>query len=82
MTSNDGEHVLGPGDAACWPAGSANAHHVLNRSDAPCTYLICGTRVPRDVVHYPELGRTLYIDGPAWRLVDADGTLLKEGVEE
>src|SRR5438552_3750602 len=32
VVENDGEHVLRPGDAACWPAGVPNAHFVVNRS--------------------------------------------------
>ncbi len=39
-----GAHLLRSGDAACWPAGVANAHQVVNRSDAPCTYLVLGSR--------------------------------------
>lgn len=35
VIEDDGPHVLGPGDAACWPAGVANAHTVLNASSAP-----------------------------------------------
>ena len=42
VIEEDGAHPLGPGDAVCWPAGAANAHQVVNRSDAPCTYLIFG----------------------------------------
>jgi uncharacterized cupin superfamily protein len=26
VVENDGEHTLGRGDAACWPAGVLNAH--------------------------------------------------------
>jgi uncharacterized cupin superfamily protein len=74
------EHVLSPGDAACWPAGEANAHTVVNRSDAPCSYLICGTKVRDDVIRYPDLGQTLHIEGTAWRIVrDHDRAVLKEG---
>ncbi len=79
VIEDDGAHVLHPGDAACWPAGTANAHQVQNRSSAPCTYLIVGTRAPRDVVHYPDLGQVLYNEGDRWRLLRADGTLLKSG---
>jgi uncharacterized cupin superfamily protein len=60
VVENDGSHLLGPGDAACWPAGVPNAHHVVNRSDAPCTYLIVGTRAPTDRVEYADVDR-LYI---------------------
>src|SRR5829696_3310009 len=49
-------HTLHPGDAACWPAGTANAHQVVNRSGEPCTYLIFGSGAVPDVVHSPERG--------------------------
>ena len=39
-----GFHDLGPGDAIAWPHGRPNAHRLLNRSDAPCRYLIAGSR--------------------------------------
>ena len=83
VVEEDGAHPLGPGDAACWPAGEANAHQVVNRSDAPCTYLIFGTRMAREVIHYPDLGRIGYIEGGAWRLHRTDdGALIMEGKSE
>ena len=37
VAEEDGStHALSPGDAACWPAGVANAHQVVNRSGEPC----------------------------------------------
>ena len=83
VVEEDGAHPLGPGDAACWPAGEANAHQVVNRSDAPCTYLIFGTRMAREVIHYPDLGRIGSIEGGAWRLHRTDdGALIMEGKSE
>lgn len=80
VVEDDGEHPLHRGDAACWPAGAANAHQVVNRSDAPCAYLIFGTRMARDVTHYPDAGRVLYDEDGSWRLHRADdGTLIEEG---
>jgi uncharacterized cupin superfamily protein len=80
VIEEDGAHLLHPGDAACWPAGAANAHQVVNRSGAPCTYLIFGTRMARDVVHYPEAGRVLRDEDGRWRLLRADdGSLIKGG---
>jgi uncharacterized cupin superfamily protein len=79
VIEGDGAHLLHPGDAACWPAGTENAHQVVNRSEAPCTYLIFGTRMARDVVHYPEAGRVLRDEDGRWRLLRADGTLIKGG---
>ena len=79
VTEDDGDHLLHPGDAACWPAGVANAHTVSNRSDAPCSYLIVGMRLRHDVCHYPDVGRTLYSEGETWRLVEADGSIVRSG---
>jgi len=79
VVENDGPHILEPGDAACWPAGVPNAHHVLNESSEPCSYLIVGTRVTHDICHYPDVGKTLYNEGEAWRIEDASGQVLKSG---
>jgi uncharacterized cupin superfamily protein len=80
VVEEEGAQALGPGDAACWPAGAANGHTVENRSGAPCSFLIVGTRPERDVVHYPDLGRVLRQDGPRWRVLDAaTGAVLREG---
>ncbi len=80
VVEDDGEHPVSPGDIACWPAGVANAHHVVNRSDAPLTYLIVGDRCgTTDTVRYPDSGRTLYHQPPRWQLVADDGTVLNEG---
>jgi uncharacterized cupin superfamily protein len=79
VIEEDGAHVLHSGDAACWPAGKANAHQVVNRSGAPCTYLIVGTRVTHDICHYPDVGKVLHTEGETWRMLRNDGTLIKGG---
>ena len=80
VTEGADAQVLHAGDSVCWPAGVPNAHHVSNRSNEPCSYVIVGTRVNQDVCHYPDTGRTLHTDGTAWRLLEADGQLFKSGV--
>lgn len=79
VTEDGVAHVLHAGDTACWPAHAAVAHHVSNQSDAPCAYVIVGTRAKQDVCHYPATGRTLHRDGDDWRLLEADGRLFKSG---
>ncbi len=79
LLADSGQHVLQLGDAACWLVGAANAHHVVNRSDAPCSNLIVGMRVTHDVCHYPDLKRTLHTGGDSWRLEAHDGSLIKSG---
>jgi uncharacterized cupin superfamily protein len=79
IVENDGETVLAPGDAACFPAGVSNAHAALNRSSAPCTYIIFGTRVTHDVAHYPDEKLRLCTEGEQWRLEREDGSVVKSG---
>ena len=79
VIENDSEATLQRGDAACWPAGQPVGHALANRSAAPCTYPVVGTRVTHDACHYPETGRVLYTEGEQWRIEGADGTLLKSG---
>ena len=79
VTEGGETQVLHTGDTACWPAGVPNAHHVSNQSTEPCSYLIVGTRVTHDICHYPDVGKTLYNEGEAWRLEDASGQVLKSG---
>lgn len=46
--------LLSPGDCAGFPAGTGEAHHLVNRSAAPVLYLEVGDRSPGDRVAYPD----------------------------
>lgn len=39
LIDDHGETPVGPGDVLAFPAGEANGHHLLNRSDAPCVFV-------------------------------------------
>lgn len=79
VVDDQGSHTLGPLDAAAWPFGVANGHHVLNQSDAPVTYVILGSRVALDVCTYPDSG-TQQINGVTdWKVVDAASVTLRGG---
>jgi uncharacterized cupin superfamily protein len=79
VIDDDGAHDLTPGDAACWRHGDPNAHHVMNRTDAPLRYLIVGTRVARDICHYPDEGeRQINLDS-TWQVLSADGQVVDGG---
>jgi len=41
--------VLRAGDCACFPKGSGNGHHMINRSDATAVYLEVGSRSAEDL---------------------------------
>lgn len=55
LVTNAGEEQLLPGMAATFPAGEPNAHQLVNRSDAPATYLEVGTRAADDEANYPDV---------------------------
>ena len=74
VIEEDGPHDLAPGDAACWPAGVANGHHVLNRSDADCTYLVVGTRAPREVATYSDVDMMVELKDGKATFTHKDGT--------
>jgi uncharacterized cupin superfamily protein len=79
VVDDDGAHTLYPGDAACWPHGDPNAHHVHNRTDTPLTFLIIGTRVAHDICHYPDHGTRQVNGAHDWRVEAANGTILRGG---
>ena len=54
LITDAGEQTLGPGMAAGFPAGVADGHHLVNRTDRPALYLEVGDRSLDDEVHYPD----------------------------
>ena len=55
----DARHAMKAGDYACFPAGQAAAHCLINESDAPCRYVIIGEKNPNEVVAYPDSNKVL-----------------------
>ena len=70
----DTENTLHQGDAACWPAGSPIGHRLDNRSAAPASYLVIGTRAQTDIIHYSDHDLITHKDGTARRYMRANGT--------
>ncbi|WP_255215955.1 cupin domain-containing protein [Pseudenhygromyxa sp. WMMC2535] len=55
LRTNAGEQLLRAGMCAGFPAGSDDAHQLVNRSDRPVQYLEVSNRDPRDSVQYPDV---------------------------
>jgi uncharacterized cupin superfamily protein len=55
LVEDDGETILGPGDAAAFKAGVANGHHLVNRSTRDALLLEIGTRSTHERCHYPDV---------------------------
>jgi uncharacterized cupin superfamily protein len=74
LITNGGEHVLKAGTAAGFPAGKADAHQLVNRSDRDATYLEVGDRMPGDAVTYPDDDLEARMKEGRWRFTHKDGT--------
>lgn len=56
LVEDNEECAMSPGDIAAFKAGTANGHHLQNRSDLPATFLAIGTDNPAtDECHYPDI---------------------------
>ena len=71
LVEDGGETVLRAGDAAAFPKGTGDGHHMVNRSDRDAVYLEIGGRDPDDVITCSDIdmmspsrdGRFLRKDG-------------------
>lgn len=55
LVTNEGEQILTRGMAAGFPAGVADGHQLINRSDFEAVYLEIGDRTPDDECNYPDV---------------------------
>jgi uncharacterized cupin superfamily protein len=62
LVEDDGETVLSPGDIAAWPKGIANGHHLINRSDEDCVFLVVGAG-PNEGGGYSDIDMLFTPDG-------------------
>jgi uncharacterized cupin superfamily protein len=42
LVEDEGRTVLRAGDCAAFPKGTGNGHHLINESDADCTFVVIG----------------------------------------
>jgi uncharacterized cupin superfamily protein len=54
LVTDAGEQLLRPGMAAGFPAGVADGHQLINRTDGTVTYLEIGSRHELDDCFYPD----------------------------
>ncbi len=75
LITDAGETIMTQGMVSGFPAGAENAHHLVNRSDAEARFLVVGSRVPGDEVHYPhdDFKWAVAEDG-SWYAARKDGT--------
>lgn len=74
LITDAGESEMAPGMCAGFPAGTGNAHHLVNRSAADVVYLEVGDRTPGDAVHYPDDDLQAHLVEGGWQFTHKDGT--------
>ena len=55
LETDAGEEVLQPGTWVGFPAGSGDAHRLVNKTDADVVFLVIGDRTPGEVATYPDV---------------------------
>jgi uncharacterized cupin superfamily protein len=65
LVTDAGEQVLTAGNAAGFPAGARDGHHLINRSGSDALFLEVGDRTPGDEGEYPD-------HDMIWQNVDGD----------
>ncbi|MCW5605093.1 MAG: cupin domain-containing protein [Burkholderiales bacterium] len=74
LVTDAGERTLTPGMCAGFPAGKADGHHLINRSDRDAVYLEVGDRTAGDVVTYPDDDLVAQASPQGWKFTRKDGT--------
>lgn len=72
LVHDEGEEVLTEGMCAGFPHGGT-AHHLVNRSGGPATYLEIGDRAPGDGADYPDDDLVALAVPGGWRFTRKNG---------
>lgn len=66
MVTDDGEEIMRPGDCVGFPANTPDGHHFINRSGAPASFLVIGSKASVEVATYSDVDLVLTVrDGTA-----------------
>lgn len=81
LVDDTGETEIGPGEAAGFPGGDPNAHHLVNRGSVEARFLEIGTRPREDRCHYADHDMIAHDrDGRTW-YARRDGTPITDEKE-
>lgn len=74
LVTDAGHTQLQPGMCAGFPAGTGDAHHLVNHTSEDVVYLEIGDRSPNDAVVYPDDDVAAHFVGGKWVFTHKDGT--------
>lgn len=73
MVTDAGETEMGPGDCAAFPANTPDGHHFLNRTGRPATFLVIGSKAPREVATYSDEDLVVTVEAGRATFTHKDG---------
>lgn len=71
LVEEGGRTPMRAGDCASFPKGEPDAHHLVNESGEPCSFIAIGRMATSDC-HYPDID--LHLDGATGGYRHRDGT--------
>lgn len=74
LVQDAGETLMRAGDCAAFPANTPDGHHFRNRSDAPASFLVVGSKAKREVATYSDVDLVLTIEDGKARYSHKDGS--------
>jgi uncharacterized cupin superfamily protein len=78
LVTNAGEQVLKPGIVAGFPAGDADGHHLVNRTNSDVVYLEIGDRTADDSANYPDDDLIAKASDGGWIFTHKNGEIYEE----
>lgn len=79
LVEDAGDTPMGPGDCAAFPAGVANGHCLVNRSDTLARFLVVGTKAPREEATYSDIDLKVTLADGGATFTRKDGTPYRDG---
>ncbi|MGB3492006.1 MAG: cupin domain-containing protein [Elainellaceae cyanobacterium] len=77
LVTDEGETVMKPGMMAAFPAGEANGHCLVNRTQESAVYLEVGDRTSGDSATYPDVDLLAAPTPQGYTFTHVDGTPYK-----
>lgn len=81
LVMDEGETEMAVGDCAAFPAGEANGHHFINRTDQAAAFLVVGSKMDPERATYSDIDLEVFMEGGKARFTRKDGSPY-EGEEE
>lgn len=81
LVDDQGETALVPGDCCAFPAGDANGHHIVNRSDRDGAFVVVGTRTASETGWYSDVDMMVSVQDGQMKFTRRDGSPLETAAD-